>query len=232
MGMITAHRIAAALLGGSMSGAQLETLLGTASGLAGWKFCAATQGLRDLLLTDVTAKAAWTGSGKAMGIMATTVALMPADSAAIIAGDSTLMNGVFSTAAWADAWFASAVGRAAIWASDKALTALAGSATGKARARACAKYTVHTIAGSGSEQTFLAPMGTPGEKFILIGWGADAGGGNITISGRRGSSAVGSLTGYVGSSTTAALDNIVALLGPVKANIASGSTGYFGAVRV
>ena len=227
MGMITAHRITAALLGGSMSGAQLETLLGTASGLAGWKFCAATQGLRDLLLTDVTAKTAWTGSGKAVDAMAA----LSTDGAAVIADDSTLMASVFNTAARADAWFASATTRAAIWTSDKALTALAGSATGKARARACAKYTVHTMPGSGSEQTFPAPMGTPGEKFILIGWGT-SGGDNITISGRRESSAVGSLAGYVGPSTTAALDNIVALLGPVKANITNGITGYFGAVRV
>ena len=226
MGMITAHRIAAALLGGSMSGAQLETLLGTASGLAGWKFCAATQGLRDLLLTDVTAKTVWTGSSKAADAMAQ----LSADAAAVIADDSTLMASVFNTAARADAWFASATARAGIWTSDKALTALAGSATGKARARACAKYTVHTMPGSGSEQTFLEPMGTPGEKFILIGWGANTG--SITISGRRESSAVGSLAGYVGSSTTAAVDNIVALLGPVKANIASGLTGYFGVVEV
>ena len=226
MGMITAHRITAALLGGSMSGAQLETLLGTASGLAGWKFCAATQGLRDLLLTDVTAKTAWTGSSKAVDAMAA----FSTDGAAVIADNSTLIASVFNTAARADAWFASATTRAAIWTSDKALTALAGSATGKARARACAKYTVHTMPGSGSEQTFPA-MGTPDEKFILIGWGTNVGG-TITISGRRESSAVGSLGGNVGPSTTAALDNIVALLGPVKANIASGLTGYFGAVRV
>lgn len=227
MGMITAHRITAALLGGSMSGAQLETLLGTASGLAGWKLCAATESMRNLLMADTAAKTAWTGSTKAMDAMAA----LSKDGAAVIADDSTLMASVFNTAARADAWFASATARAAIWASDKALTALAGSATGKARARACAKYTVHPMPGSSSEQTFPVPMGTPGEKFILIGWGT-SGGSNITISGQRASSAVGSLAGYVGSSTTAALDNIVALLGPVKANIASGLTGYFGAVMV
>lgn len=227
MGMITAHRITAALLGGSMSGAQLETLLGTASGLAGWKLCAATDALARPLATDPAARAVWLASTKAMDAMAA----LSTDGAAVIADDSTLMASVFNTAARADAWFASATARAAIWTSDKALTALAGSATGKARARACAKYTVHTMPGNSSEQTFPAPMGTPGEKFILIGWGT-SGGGNITISGRRESSAVGSLAGNVGPSTTAALDNIVALQGPVKANIAYGLTGYFGAVRV
>ena len=227
MGMITAHRITAALLGGSMSGAQLETLLGTASGLAGWKFCAATQGLRDPLLADTAAKTAWTGSGKAVDAMAA----LSTDGAAVIADDSTLMASVFNTAARADAWFASATARAAIWTSDTALTALAGSATGKSRARVCAKYVTQSMAGSGGEQTFPNPLGETGAKFILIGWGTNVGG-NITISGRRESSAVGSLAGYVGNSTTAALDNIVALLGPVKANIASGLPGYFGAVRV
>ena len=228
MGMITAHRITAALLGGSMSGAQLETLLGTTSGLAGWKLCAATESMRNPLIADTAAKTVWTGNIKAVDAMAA----FSTDGAAAIAGDSTLMASVFNTAARADAWFASATARAAIWTSDKALTALAGSATGKARARACAKYTVHPMPGNSFDQPFPAPMGTPGEKFILIGWGTSGGGGNITISGRRESSAVGSLAGNVGPSTTAALDNIVALLGPVKANIASGLTGYFGAVRV
>ena len=228
MGMITAHRIAAALLGGSMSGAQLETLLGTTSGLAGWKFCAATQGLRDPLLTDATAKAAWMGSGKAVDAMAA----LSADSAAVIAAESTLMASVFNTAARADAWFASATARAAIWASDTALTALAGSATGKSRARACAKYTLHTMPGIGAEQTFPEPMGTPGEKFILIGWGVNAAPVSITLSGRREGSTVGLLSGNVGASPTAAIDNVMAMKGPVKANFYGGYMGYFGAVRV
>lgn len=227
MGMIAAQRMTAALLGGSMSTAQLETMLNTRQGLAAWKLCAATDALARPLATDPAARAVWLASTKAMDAMAP----LSEYGAAVIAGDSTLMASVFNTAARADAWFASDTTRAAIWTSDKALTALAGSATGKARARACAKYTVHTMPGSGSEQTFPAPMGTPGDKFILIGWGTNAGG-DITISGRRESSAVGSLAGNVGSSTTAALDNIVALLGPVKANIANGFTGYFGAVRV
>ena len=230
MGMITAHRIAAALLGGSMSGAQLETLLGTASGLAGWKHCVATESMRNLLIADKAAKTAWTGSGKAVDAMAT----LSTDGAAVIADDSTIMASVFNTAARADAWFESATARAAIWTSDKALTELAGSATGKARARACAKYTVHTMIGIGdsSEQTFLEPMGTPGEKFILIGWGVNAGPVSITLSGRREGSIVGVLVGSVGVSTSAAIDNVVALKGPVKANFYSGYMGYFGAVRV
>lgn len=231
MGMITAHRITAALLGGSMSGAQLETLLGTASGLAGWKLCVATDSMRNLLIADATAKTAWMGSGKAVDAMALG-ALISADVAAASAADSTLINGVFSTATRADAWFASAVGRAAIWTSDNALTALAGSATGKARARACAKYTVHTMPGSSSEQTFPEPMGTPGEKFILIGWGMSTGSASITLSGRREGSTAGLLSGNVGTSPTAAIDNVMAMKGPVKANFAGGYMGYFGAVRV
>ena len=228
MGMITAHRIAAALLGGSMSGAQLETLLGTASGLAGWKHCVATESMRNLLFADTAAKTAWTGSGKAVDAMADS----SADCAAVIADDSTLLASVFNTAARADAWFASATARAAIWTSDKALTALAGSATGTARARACAKYTVHTMAGSGAEQTFIEPMGTPGEKFILIGWGVNAGSSSITLSGRREGSTAGFLSSNVGTSPTAAIDNVMAMKGPVKANVANGDVGYFGAVRV
>lgn len=231
MGMITAHRIAAALLGGSMSGAQLETLLGTASGLAGWKFCAATQGLRDLLLTDATAKAAWTGSSKAMGIMATTIPLMTGESAAIIAADSTIMNGVFSTAAGADAWFASDVGRAAIWNSDKALTALMASETGKARARACAKYAVRSIVGNGAEQVFPAPLGTIGAKGILVGW-SQVNGGSVSFSGRKAGSTIGTMSASLAIGVTAATDNVMALEGPVKTSISNSVQLYLGVVEV
>lgn len=213
MGMITAHRITAALLGGSMSGAQLETLLGTTSGLAGWKFCAATQGLRDLLLTDATAKAAWMGIGKAVDAMAA----LSADSAAVIAAESTLMASVFNTAARADAWFASATTRAAIWNSDTALTALMASATGKARARACAKYVLRAMTGNGSSLIdCAAPFNTPGAKFILIGWSASTAT-TVELSGRRVGSTVGLLSTSLGATgTLAATDSVMALLGPVQ----------------
>lgn len=105
MGMITAHRITAALLGGSMSTAQLETLLGTASGLAAWKLCAATDALARPLATDPEARAVWLASTKAMDAMAP----LSEYGAAVIAGDSTLMASVFNTAARADAWFAKAL---------------------------------------------------------------------------------------------------------------------------
>lgn len=75
-------------------------------------------------------------------------------------------------------------------------------------------------------------MGTPGEKFILIGWGVNAGSSGITLSGRREGSTVGLLSGNVGTSTTAAIDNVMAMKGPVKANFPNGYMGYFGAVRV
>ena len=228
MGMIAAQRMTAALLGGSMSTAQLETMLNTRQGLAAWKLCAATDALARPLATDPEARAVWLASTKAMDAMAA----LSKDGAAVIADDSTLMASVFNTAARADAWFASATTRAAIWTSDKALTALADSATGKARARACAKYTVHTMPGSGSEQTFPEPMGTPGEKFILIGWGVNTGPISITLSGRREGSTVGLLSGNVGTSPTAAIDNVMAMKGPVKANFSSGYMGYFGAVMV
>ena len=227
MGMITAHRIAAALLGGSMSGAQLETLLGTTSGLAGWKFCAATQGLRDPLLTDATAKAAWMGSVKAVDAMAA----LSADSAAVIAAESTLMASVFNTAARADAWFASATTRAAIWNSDTALTALMASATGKARARACAKYAVRSIVGNGAEQVFPAPLGTIGAKGILVGW-SQLNGSTVSFSGRKAGSTIGTLSASPVNGVTAATDNVVALEGPVKTSIPNSVQMYLGVVEV
>lgn len=227
MGMITAQRIAAALLGGSMSGAQLETLLGTSSGIAGWKLCAATESIKSIMLADQTAKSAWMGSNKAVDAMAA----LSVEIAEMFAADSTVIASVFSTASRADAWFANSVTRAAIWGSDTALTALAASATGKARARACAKYTLQSVVGVSAEQTFPEPLGKDGERWILVGWGASANI-NITISGRREGSSVGLLSSYVNVSATAAIDNVTALRGPVRGNISGGYTGYFGAVRV
>ena len=159
MSMITAHRITSALLGGSMSSSQLETLLGTPEGLAGWKLCAATDSISKLLHTDGAARAGWMGSTKANDIMAT----LHAPAAVEMAANSTTMASIFNTAERADLWFLSKVTRAAIWSSDAALTALMGSPTGKARARACAKYAVRSKLGNGgTEVVFDAPLGTPG----------------------------------------------------------------------
>ena len=225
MSMITAHRITSALLGGSMSSAQLETLLGTPEGLAGWKLCAATDSISKLLHTDGAARAGWMGSTKANDIMAT----LHAPAAVEMAANSTTMASIFNTAARADLWFSSKVTRTAIWSSDAALTALMGSTTGKARARACAKYAVRSKSGNGSaEVVFDAPLGTPGAKFILIGWSANTGN-NVEIYGRREGSQVGVLTAIAGGAT-ASNDNVMALLGPVK--FKANATCYLGAVEV
>ena len=225
MSMITAHRITSALLGGSMSSAQLETLLGTPEGLAGWKLCAATDSISKLLHTDGAARAGWMGSTKANDIMAT----LHAPAAVEMAANSTTMASIFNTAARADLWFSSTVTRAAIWSSDAALTALMGSATGKARARACAKYAVRSKPGNSNMEVFAAPLDTSGAKFILIGWSTNVAN-NVEISGRREGSQVGVLSGNAGPGATASHDNVMALLGPV--NFKSGATCYLGAVEV
>ena len=226
MSMITAHRITSALLGGSMSSAQLETLLGTPEGLAGWKLCAATDSISKLLHTDGAARAGWMGSTKANDIMAT----LHAPAAVEMAANSTTMASIFNTAERADLWFLSKVTRAAIWSSDAALTALMGSPTGKARARACAKYAVRSKLGNGgTEVVFDAPLGTPGAKFILIGWSASSIS-SVEISGRREGSQVGMLSTVVSNGVTASTDNVMALLGPVK--FKATAICYLGAVEV
>ena len=225
MSMITAHRITSALLGGSMSSAQLETLLDTPEGLAGWKLCAATDSINKLLHTDGAARAGWMGSTKASDIMAT----LHAPAAVEMAAKSTTMASIFNTAARADLWFSSKVTRAAIWSSDVALTALMGSATGKARARACAKYAVRSKPENSNMEVFAAPLDTSGAKFILIGWSA-ATTGSVEISGRREGSQVGILSTVVGVGQQAATDNVMALLGPVKYK--SDRAVYLGAVEV
>ena len=226
MSMITAHRITSALLGGSMSSAQLETLLGTPEGLAGWKLCAATDSISNLLLTDGVARAGWMGSTKANDTMAT----LHAPAAVEMAANSTTMASIFNTAARADLWFSSKVTRTAIWSSDAALTALMGSPTGKARARECAKYAVRSKVGNSSvEVVFDAPLGTPGAKFILIGLSASSVS-SVEISGRREGSQVGMLSTVVSNGVTASTDNVMALLGPVK--FKATAICYLGAVEV
>lgn len=228
MSMITAQRIASSLLGGSMSGAQLETLLGTAAGLAGWKLAAATHSISSVLAEDATAKAAWKGSTKAV----TTMAELSASGADAIAADTVLMSSIFNTQARADAWFASATARAALWNSDTALNALMGSPTGKARARACAKYLLRSVSGQGVEVVFPYPLGKPMGKFILVGWSL-TGTGPINLSGRREWSEVGVVSSsYPPAGSAANADNVAALLGPVKLGTASGTTVYLGFVEV
>ncbi len=225
MSMITAHRITSALLGGSMSSSQLETLLGTPEGLAGWKLCAATNSINKLLYTDGMARAGWMGSTKANDIMAT----LHAPAAAEMAANSTTMESIFNTAARADLWFSSTVTRNAIWGSDTALTALMSSTTGKARARACAKYALRSKPGKFAEVVFDAPLGTPGAKFILIGWSTSSFA-TIEIIGRREGSQVGQQVATLSSGVTAAFDNVMALLGPVK--FKANAICYLGAVEV
>ena len=227
MGMITAQRMTAALLGGSMSTAQLETMLNTRQGLAAWKLCAATDALARPLATDPAARAVWLASTKAMDAMAA----LSTDGAAVIADDSTIMASVFNTAARADAWFESATARAAIWNSDTALTALMASATGKARARACAKYAVRSIVGNGAEQVFPAPLGTIGAKGILVGW-SQVNGSTVSFSGRKAGSTIGTMSDSLVYGGTAATDNVMALEGPVKTSIPSGVSLYLGVVEV
>ena len=225
MSMITAHRITSALLGGSMSSSQLETLLGTPEGLAGWKLCAATDSISNLLLTDGVARAGWMGSTKANDTMAT----LHAPAAVEMAANSTTMASIFNTAERADLWFLSKVTRAAIWSSDAALTALMGSPTGITRARACAKYAVRSKPGNNNMEVFAAPLGTPGAKFILIGWSTNVAN-NVEIYGRREGSKVGMLTNTISVNTTASHDNVMALLGPVK--FKTSYVCYLGAVEV
>lgn len=227
MGMITAQRITAALLGGSMSTAQLETLLGTASGLAGWKLCSATESMRNLLIADTTAKTAWTGSGKAVDAMAN----ISTDGAAVIADDRTLMESVFNTQERADAWFASATTRAAIWNSDKALTALAGSATGKARARANARYVIRSVSATSTIKTLPAPMNIAEARFIMIGWSTNETG-SVTMLSRRSGSTVGDTSKFPGYGLVAATDNVMALNGPVNVTSVYDQQVYIGALEV
>ena len=76
---------------------------------------------------------------------------------------------------------------------------------------------------------FAAPLDTSGAKFILIGWGANTQS-NLEIIGRREGSLVGVLSGLIAKNTTAELDNVMALLGPVK--FKASATCYLGAVEV
>lgn len=227
MSMITAHRITSALLGGSMSSSQLETLLGTPEGLAGWKLCAATDSINKLLHTDGAARAGWMGSTKANDTMAT----LHAPAAAEMAANSTTMASIFNTAERADLWFSSTVTRNAIWGSDVALTALMGSTTGKDRARACAKYALRSMPSSGGlVKEFAEPLSTPGAKFILIGWSMSSTG-TAELFGRREGSTIGTLSSQITSGNQAAVDNVMALLGPVKYKTSS-YVLYLGAVEV
>ena len=226
MGMIAAQRMTAALLGGSMSTAQLETMLNTPQGLAAWKLCAATDALARPLTTDPAARAVWLASTKAMDAMAP----LSEYGADAIAQSTTHIQAIFGTSARADAWFANTTTRAAIWKSDKALLALQGSDTGKARARACEKYLMRTESTqAATPKTFAAPLDSSTGRFIMIDWRAVTRS-DVTMHSRRGGSNAGNTVQYIEGGDR--VDNVMALKGPVRVTTSVNTTVSIGVLEV
>ena len=226
MGMIAAPRMTAALLGGSMSTAQLETMLNTPQGLAAWKLCAATDALARPLATDPAARAVWLASTKAMDAMAP----LSEYGADAIAQSTTHIQAIFNTSARADAWFANTTTRAAIWKSDKALLALQGSVTGKARARACEKYLTRTESTqAATPKTFAVPLDSSTGRFIMIAWSAGITA-SVTMHSRRGGSNAGNAVQALAGG--ADVDNVMALNGPVRVATSANTTVSIGVLEV
>lgn len=216
MGMIAAQRITSSLLAGSMTGAQLETLLGTGAGMAGWKVACSTKTMAEALAKDKTAFAAWKTSTKACD----TAPFLNQVLADKLADDSTYMATAFNNATRAADWFDNPYTRKAIWSNDRALTALNGSATAVTAAKACKNYVSKEfyISGGSINRTLDAVLGDEDGKFILIGVACDSSGSpfEMAIYGRRQSSTVGQVTLTPVARSSGDTKNIISLQHPVS----------------
>ena len=192
MGQLRAIRTLNALQQGTLSSAQLETLLTTGSQLGEWSGLMQSQGQCNRL-----------------------------------AASSTAMTAVA----------ASSTARLSFWNSDPALTAAAGSSAALAAFRAAPGYAVNSFAENNGDGTLstISNMATSNAKWILVGWSRSSTTGNAYISSasRRSGSAVGTLSGNPVSGSTAAANNVMALIGPATAYCDTISrTVYFGVLPV
>lgn len=237
-GSIKALRLANLLFGNGLSGAQLSAELAVPASLGSMRGLLAQRSLRQRLLADPTALAIVHASVAGLGLLLEhpethTGVLASPTAMATLAGNTPLMQWLIAQPTLlADAW-ASAVARAAFHASDTALAAISANATAKAAARATPSYQLASIGNASSTNPQAVPAITG--PVILIGWSLNNTG-NVTLTGRRAGSAVGTLgpadPGADGN--TAANDNVMALVNPttVATSTNTSRTTYLGFVPV
>lgn len=120
----------------------------------------------------------------------------------------------------------------AIWANDRALSALVATAAAMSDARSTAAYSVVSDAGSGSTPVTLT---LPGTKYIVLGTSrATTATTAATISTKRANTTMSNSLPTSGTSNTAGMDFDVAL--PIQypfsfVGYASSATQYFGVLR-
>lgn len=173
---IRAMRLLNALVAGSVTGSQLQTLLSGDGGLlAEWNILldrrgqanrlAGSSAAMTALAASNTAVDALVGSANAMKSVASSSAAMAVAAAsspimAAIAASGVLMQTIAASSAAMAAVVASSVAKMAVFNSDTALNAIAASARAMAACRAAAQYSVVSWTENGATAVALTLTGT------------------------------------------------------------------------
>ncbi len=252
MPMVRAMRMLNALESGTLSGAQLETLLTTEPGRVGdlkslfrlpnqskrlWLSEESMLGLSGsatamtAVVASETALSAIVASATAMTAVAASETAMTA-----VAASETAMTAVLASETAMTAVLASSVAKMGIFNSDTALSVIAASATALAALRAASGYQVISKAAATGAQTIPGPVA--GQSYILVGVSSSNASTDQTITEintrRSGSTRpVTASTGPVYSSDATTVTLCTPLVSPFTftTSTAIGYTWYFGMFR-
>ena len=218
-GSIKALRLYNLLLGGGLTGAQLGEEL--ADPLSAGAF--------EAILRQRIVGASLRASPVAM----TPIVGSPAALSAILRqNDGTWMTSIAASSSVMATMLASSSARAAFYNSDVALAAIAASATATTAMRSAPTYAFLSVTCI-SADTQVSIASVTG-NCLMVGWSCSSLG-NVTLTGRRIGSTVGSLVAASGTITgaTAGFNNAMAITSPATVKVAEASRiVYFGIVPV
>ena len=207
MALISAMRMLNSLENGTLSGAQLQTLLANNSRLGEWQVLLSIPSqARRIAVNNVTMTAVVASSTAITAVAASSTAMTAviasstamtaviASSTAMtaIAASSTAMTAVIASSTAMTAIAASSTAKMAIFNSDTALNAVAASSTALTTLRAAAQYTLYNGTANSSTAITLPSAPNAAGSYIVLGTssGNAVNGTTLTLATRRGGSLI------------------------------------------
>lgn len=247
-GSIKALRLHNLLLGGGLTGSQLETELGNTLAAGAFEASLRQRAVTNALKASSTALSITLASATAFGaclrqdltvldaIFASSSALaaLAGNTAAInvIAANSGALAKLVASTPAMTAFAGNSVAKMALYNSSPALTAIAASATAMAALRASAQYSVKTATENGTNAVALGWTGT----YIVLGASrSSTTDRNVTVATVRAGSGISGVIDTDTTADTSAMDTNVAIPLSSATSFALDGTGtgtiYFGALR-
>ena len=230
MPMIRAMRLLNAVEAGTITGAQLQTLLADPGRLAEFNVLLGMRGQTRRMAASSTAMTAVLASSTARAAVIASSTAMTA-----VAASSTAMTAVLASSTAMTAVAASSTAKMAVFNSDTALNAIAASTTAMAAMRAAAGYIVGTSAAATSPVTISGPDAAG--SYIMLGYSklSSEYQGISLFSTRRHGSAIATSAAPISSLSSDGADVNIALplVAPFQATATSagGTSWYFGMLR-